>query len=79
MLPLLRWSSREVHAYLREHELPYHPFFDAGYASVGDWHSSRPVGADDEHERDSRFGGRRQECGIHLSAQQDASLGSSGL
>ncbi|MEB3240194.1 MAG: phosphoadenosine phosphosulfate reductase, partial [Cyanobacteriota bacterium] len=34
-----------------------------GYTSVGDWHSSAP---DDGQGRSSRFGGRRQECGIHL-------------
>ena len=34
---------------------------------------------DDEHERDTRFGGRKQECGLHLDEDQAASLDSSRL
>ncbi len=70
--PILGWHSRDVHAYLKQHDLPYHPLFEQGYATVGDWHSSRPVTADDAHERDTRFGGGRQECGIHLDLDEDA-------
>ena len=70
--PILGWTSRDVHAYLKEHDLPYHPLFDAGYATVGDWHSSRPVTADDTDERDTRFGGAKQECGLHLDLTPDA-------
>ena len=79
ILPILRWSSREIHAYLKAHDLPYHPLFDQGYATVGDWHSSRPVTADDAHERDTRFGGVKQECGLHLTDEEAGSLESSGL
>jgi len=81
ILPLLGWTSRDVHGYLKAHDLPYHPYFEQGYASVGDWHSSRPAGADDEHERDGRFGGRAQECGLHLELSPEAleSLDDSGL
>jgi len=79
--PILPWHSRDVHAYLQQHDLPYHPLFEQGYATVGDWHASRPVTADDANERDTRFGGRRQECGIHVGLDEDArrSLNSSGL
>ena len=66
VLPILDWSDKDVYEYLRRHDLPYHPLFDAGYVTVGDWHSSRPLSADDRHDRDTRFGGRKQECGIHL-------------
>ncbi len=66
VLPILHWTARDVHEYLRAHDLPYHPLFEQGYASVGDWHSSRPFGAQDRHERDTRFGGLKQECGLHL-------------
>jgi len=77
--PILHWTAREVHAYLEAHRLPYHPLFDRGYASVGDWHSSRPLAVDDAHERATRFRGRKQECGLHLSDEQAVSLESSGL
>jgi phosphoadenosine phosphosulfate reductase len=76
--PILHWSARDVHRYLVAHDLPYHPLFDQGYATVGDWHSSRPVGAGDESERATRFGGLKEECGIHLTPA-DESLTASGL
>jgi phosphoadenosine phosphosulfate reductase len=64
--PILYWNSRDIYQYLTAHDLPYHPYFDLGYVTVGDWHSSRPLSAEDEHERDTRFGGLKQECGLHL-------------
>lgn len=66
VLPILSWNSRDIYKYLTANDLPYHPLFDQGYVSVGDWHSSRPLSADDENERDTRFGGLKQECGLHL-------------
>ncbi|QDU72159.1 phosphoadenylyl-sulfate reductase [Mucisphaera calidilacus] len=78
--PILKWSTRQVHAYLKEHDLPYHPLVDQGYASIGDVHSTRPITAG-EDERAGRFGGLKQECGIHLpsSAEESASRDASGL
>jgi phosphoadenylyl-sulfate reductase (thioredoxin) len=61
--PLLSWSNREVFYYMQEHDLPQHPLFEQGYSTVGDWHSSAP---DDGSGRGSRFGGLKQECGLHL-------------
>ena len=63
--PLLDWTSRDVYYYMQEHDLPQHPLFAQGYSTVGDWHSSGP---DDGSSagRSTRFGGLKQECGIHL-------------
>ena len=36
------------------------------YSTVGDWHSSRPPSTDDADDRETRFNGLKQECGIHL-------------
>jgi phosphoadenosine phosphosulfate reductase len=69
ILPILNWNARDIYQYLVAHDLPYHPFFDQGYVSVGDWHSSRPLMAADGHERDTRFRGLKQECGLHLPVQ----------
>ena len=79
--PILNWNSRDIYNYLTTHDLPYHPFFDLGYVSVGDWHSSRPLTADDTDERDTRFNGLKQECGIHLPStpEEEESLNSSSL
>jgi phosphoadenosine phosphosulfate reductase len=81
LLPILRWSSKDVYDYLVTHDLPYHPLFDHGYVTVGDWHSSRPLTADDSDERSTRFQGLKQECGLHLpqTAEEAESLNSSSL
>lgn len=55
--PILSWNSRDIYQYLTAHDLPYHPYFDLGYTTVGDWHSSRPLMATDENERDTRLPG----------------------
>jgi len=80
ILPILDWSTKRVHEYLTEHDLPYHPLYEQGYASIGDMHTSRPI-TDQEHERAGRFRGLKQECGIHLPASQEEaeSRESSGL
>jgi phosphoadenosine phosphosulfate reductase len=81
ILPILAWNSRDIYQYLTKYDLPYHPYFDRGYVSVGDWHSSRPLNAEDESERDTRFHGVKQECGLHLPLNPDTaqSLDSSQL
>lgn len=81
LLPILRWNAKDIYQYLTAHDLPYHPYFDLGYTSVGDWHSSRPLLAGDEHERDTRFHGLKQECGLHLpqTVGEEESLNSSSL
>jgi phosphoadenosine phosphosulfate reductase len=63
--PLLAWTNKDVFYYMQEHDLPQHPLFEQGYSTVGDWHSSGP---DDGglSGRATRFGGLKQECGIHL-------------
>ncbi len=78
--PILNWTSKQVHEYLKLHDLPYHPLRDHGYASIGDWHSTRPI-TDTEHERSGRFRGLKQECGLHLPTSNDenASRSASGL
>lgn len=79
--PILYWHSRDIYQYLTANGLPYHPFFDLGYVSVGDWHSSRPLTADDSNDRDTRFHGLKQECGLHLpkTPEEEESLNSSSL
>ncbi|KAI1160186.1 phosphoadenosine phosphosulfate reductase [Nemania serpens] len=63
--PLLDWSFAQVRAYVAEHDVPYNELLDRGYKSVGDWHSTSPVGAG-EDERAGRWKGQQKtECGIH--------------
>lgn len=63
--PLANWSFGQVQAYIREHDVPYNALLDRGYKSIGDWHSTVPVG-EGEDERAGRWKGRdKTECGIH--------------
>lgn len=64
ILPIVDWSDREVHRYLTENDLPYHPLWEKGYVSIGDIHTSRPLSGDMTAE-ESRFFGLKRECGLH--------------
>lgn len=66
VLPIIDWSNKDVHYYLKEHNLPYHPLWDKGYVSVGDVHTSRPLEAG-MTEEETRFFGLKRECGLHES------------
>lgn len=62
--PVLDWTNKDVHYYLEENGLPYHPLWDKGYVTVGDWHTTRPLEAG-MTEQDTRFFGLVRECGLH--------------
>ncbi|MDT8437381.1 MAG: phosphoadenylyl-sulfate reductase [Wenzhouxiangellaceae bacterium] len=62
--PIADWSDRDVHRYLIEHDLPYHPLREHGYLSIGDWHTTRPA-HEAESEEAVRFFGVVRECGLH--------------
>lgn len=62
--PLADWSNRDVHRYLKQHDLPYHPLWEQGYVSVGDHHTSQPLSAGLDAQ-DTRFFGIVRECGLH--------------
>ena len=63
--PILEWTNRDVYYFTNESDLPQHPLFSQGYTTVGDAHSSRPLSITDESDRDTRFRGIKQECGLH--------------
>jgi len=64
--PLLNWTNKDIFYYMKENNLPAHPLFSKGYSTVGDWHSSAPDGSETKG-RATRFGGIKQECGIHTN------------
>ena len=64
--PLRNWTTKDIFYYMKENNLPDHPLFSKGYSTVGDWHSSTPDGIQTKG-RDTRFGGIKQECGIHTN------------
>ncbi|MGD0140661.1 MAG: phosphoadenylyl-sulfate reductase [Tepidisphaeraceae bacterium] len=66
--PLLNWTSREIHAYLKKYDLPRHPLWEKGYASIGcnPLSCTRPVG-EGEDPRSGRWAGNDKiECGINI-------------
>jgi len=62
--PLADWGDRDVHRYLVEHDLPYHPLREHGYLSIGDWHTTRSIHEVEDEEK-LRFFGLTRECGLH--------------
>jgi phosphoadenosine phosphosulfate reductase len=63
--PLSEWSAKDVWDYARRHEIPLLPLYDKGYSSIGcEPCTSLPLDPNDP--RSGRWGGRKQECGIHL-------------
>ena len=62
--PIFDWTDRDVGRYLKEHGLPYHPLWDKGYLSIGDWHTTRSLSEVDSVE-ELRFFGLKRECGLH--------------
>jgi phosphoadenosine phosphosulfate reductase len=63
--PLALWTDDDVHAYVRDHELPEHPLRAEGYLSIGCWPCTRAVG-DGEDARAGRWSGTGKiECGLH--------------
>jgi phosphoadenosine phosphosulfate reductase len=74
-LPVIDWSNKDVHYYLEEKELPYHPLREEGYLSVGDTHTTQKW-APGMKEEDTRFFGLKRECGLH---EDDAEAEGSGI
>ena len=67
--PLANWTLEQVRDYVQINDLPYNLLLDRGYKSVGDWHSTKPIG-EDEDERSGRWQGQQKtECGIHTQSK----------
>ena len=61
--PLVDWTEKDVWHYVHEHELPYHPLHDQGYASIGCAPCTLPGSG-----REGRWAGSDKiECGIHVA------------
>lgn len=63
--PLATWSGKQIYAYMKKHDLPFHPLWEKGYTSIGcEPCTSLPVAGADE--RSGRWAGlEKKECGIH--------------
>lgn len=74
-LPLIDWNNKDIHQYLTEHDLPYHPLWEQGYLSVGDTHTTRKW-EPGMKEEETRFFGLKRECGLH---EDDGEYDGSGI
>jgi len=65
--PLTEWSTKDVWTYALQHEIPLLNLYDKGYTSIGcEPCTSLPLDPNDP--RSGRWGGQKQECGIHLQS-----------
>lgn len=66
--PLLRWKSRDIFYYMKEHGLPHHPLYDEGYVSIGcnPVTCTRAVGEGEDARAGRWSGSDKKECGINL-------------
>ena len=68
--PIVDWNDKHVYDYLTRYDLPYHPLWEQGYPSIGDWHTSHKL-TDGMAEEETRFFGLKRECGLHESQTDD--------
>ncbi len=71
-LPVIDWTNKDVHYYLEENNLPYHPLREEGYLSVGDTHTTKKW-EPGMSEEETRFFGLKRECGLHEDGEEDGS------
>jgi phosphoadenosine phosphosulfate reductase len=63
--PLLKWTKRDVWAFVVTNQVPYNPLHDQGYPSIGCWPCTKPVNEGDD-DRAGRWAGQaKTECGLH--------------
>jgi len=62
--PIIDLNNKQLHQYLSQYSLPYHPLWEKGYVSIGDWHTTRSL-EEGMSEQDTRFFGLKRECGLH--------------
>lgn len=62
--PIIDWTDMQIGEYLTANDLPYHPLWDEGYVSIGDWHTSKKL-TEGMNAEETRFFGLKRECGLH--------------
>jgi phosphoadenosine phosphosulfate reductase len=67
--PLANWTSPQVWAYIREHQVPYNELHERGCVSIGCEPCTRPTHPG-QHEREGRWYWEEEtqrECGLHVA------------
>jgi phosphoadenosine phosphosulfate reductase len=72
--PLLKWTTRDIFAYMKQHDLPHHPLYEKGYLSIGcnPLACTTIVGAGEDPRSGRWAGSGKVECGINLSNSLDS-------
>ncbi len=68
--PLTEWSAKDVWTYATQHEIPLLTLYNVGYTSIG-CAPCTSLPTDPNDPRSGRWGGRKQECGIHLASASE--------
>jgi phosphoadenosine phosphosulfate reductase len=63
--PVATWTTREVWAYAKAHDIPLLPLYDSGYTSIG-CEPCTTLPLDPSDARSGRWQGQKLECGIHI-------------
>ena len=74
--PILSWGGREIYQYMKQHDLPYHPLYEQGYASIGcnPLTCTRAISAGEDPRAGRWSGTGKVECGVNLGSLDDAAL-----
>ncbi len=69
LCPIARWTAKDVHYYLLENDLPYHPLRDQGFLSIGcqpePGYCTVKVKPGDDPRSGRWAGFDKTECGLH--------------
>jgi len=65
--PIANWTDLDVDAYIRDHDVPTNPLLAQGYASIGCWPCTKPVGEGDDARSGRWAGVAKTECGLHTT------------
>jgi phosphoadenosine phosphosulfate reductase len=63
--PLTEWTAKDVWTYAGRYDIPLIPLYDRGYTSIG-CEPCTSLPTDPNDPRSGRWGGQKQECGIHI-------------
>jgi len=63
--PLAAWTSADVWAHVRLHDVPTNALHERGYPSIGCWPCTSPVAAGEDPRAGRWRGLEKKECGLH--------------
>lgn len=74
--PLVTWSQRDIYGYMKRHDLPLHPLYEKGYASIGcnPLSCTRPIQIGEDPRAGRWAGQSKTECGLNVDSLDSAQL-----